>query len=73
MATAEYTVRPHAGGWVVEHEGELSTSYATKEAALEAAIGPASNAIKEGLGVMIVVPPRVAASESALGGAADLS
>jgi len=33
-----------------------STAYATKEAALEAAVMAASNAIKEGFGITITVP-----------------
>ena len=66
META-YTIVPHENGWGVEHNGQVSGPYATKEAALEAAIGPAANSIKEGYGVRIHVPGRETAQSSALG------
>jgi len=55
MAQATYKIVPSKDGWGVSHEGEISGSYTTKEAAFEAAVGPASNAIKAGHGVTIVV------------------
>lgn len=53
-------------GWGVSHDGAISGSYMTKEAAFEAAVGPASNAIKDGHAVQITVEGS-AANEPALG------
>jgi len=55
MAEAVYKVVPNNGGWGVLHDGEVSGDYITKEAAFEAAVGPASNAIKKGQAVTITV------------------
>jgi hypothetical protein len=44
-----------SGHWAIRHDGKLCGDYATKEAAFEAAVGPASNAIKQGLAVTISV------------------
>ena len=66
MTVATYMVTPAGKGWSIEHDGVREGSYASKEAAFEAIIGPASNSIKEGLGVRIEVPAR-AAGESSLG------
>jgi hypothetical protein len=55
-----YRILPSAaGGWAFEHNGELSMSYMTREAAFEAVLGPVSNAIKEGaaIEVTIAAPP----------------
>ncbi len=41
----------------VEHEGRVTGPYATKIAAFQAAVMPASNAILEGLSVVIRSPP----------------
>ena len=43
------------GHWAIRHDGRLCGDYATKEAAFEAAVAPASNAIKEGHAVTISV------------------
>lgn len=43
------------GHWAIRHDGRLCGDYATKEAAFEAAVAPASNAIKEGQAVTISV------------------
>ncbi|MCS0501233.1 DUF2188 domain-containing protein [Ancylobacter mangrovi] len=53
--------------WHVERNGETSIPYATKEAAFEAAVAAASNAIRNGHEVVIVVPG-VRRGESLLGG-----
>ena len=45
----------HYGAWGVEHDGQMTGPYDTKEAAFEAAIGPASNAIKQGYAVSITI------------------
>ena len=60
MAQAIYKIVRHNGGWSIMHDGEFSAEYLTKEAAFEAVLGPASNAIKTGQAVTITVP----ASES---------
>lgn len=56
MDCAVYTIVGHNGKWSVAHDGALTGSYATKEAAFEAAVSAASNAIKAGHGVQIEVP-----------------
>jgi hypothetical protein len=58
MGLASYKVVRHQDGWAVDHDGNVAGSYATKEAAFEAAVGPASNAIKLGHEVRIVVTGR---------------
>jgi hypothetical protein len=55
MVEAVYRIVAHNGGWGVLHEGTVSGDYITKEAAFEAAVGPASNAIKNGQAVTITV------------------
>jgi hypothetical protein len=66
MNSATYDVVPNRGGWGIAHDGKVHGRYATKEAAFEAAVGPASNAIRDGLAVRITVEGS-AAGESALG------
>jgi len=56
MGRAIYRIVPHRGGWGVDHNGSIAGPYASKEAALEAAVGPAMNAIKLGDAVDIEVP-----------------
>ena len=55
-ANATDEVIPYEGGWGVDHQGSVVGPFVSKEAALEAALGPAMNAIKEGHGVRLVVP-----------------
>jgi hypothetical protein len=57
MERAYYSiVKVNGGGrWAIRHDGKLSGDYATKEAAFEAAVPPASNAIKQGHAVTITV------------------
>jgi hypothetical protein len=55
LALAAYKVVPNRGGWGIDHDGRVLGRYATREAAFEAAVMPASNAIKEGLAVQITV------------------
>lgn len=67
-----YRVVGTEGVWHVAHTDEAgadqtSMAYATKEAAFEAAVSAASNAIKAGNDVSILVPG-ARADESALGG-----
>jgi hypothetical protein len=66
MGQAVYKIVETKDGWGVSHHGKVSGSYMTKEAAFEAAVGPASNAIKEGHAVQISVEGS-ATGESALG------
>lgn len=67
METETYNVIRGASGWTIAHNSKPEGSYATKEAAFEAAFGAASNAIKDGAGVSITVAPRKA-GETAIGG-----
>jgi hypothetical protein len=55
MSQAVYKIVEVKDGWGVSHQGAVSGSYKTKEAAFEAAVGPASNAIKDGHSVQINV------------------
>jgi hypothetical protein len=55
MSHAVYKIVAHNGGWGVLHDGIISGDYMIKEAALESAFGPASNAIKIGQAVTITV------------------
>ena len=57
MERAYYSIVKVNGGarWAIRHDGRLSGDYATKEAAFEAAVTPASNAIKQGQAVTISV------------------
>lgn len=61
-----YEVVGHEAQWRVAYEGERGMAYATKEAAFEAAVAAASNAMKDGHEVTIRVPGAVA-GESMLG------
>jgi hypothetical protein len=56
MQIARYRIIAAGDEWTVDADGDRKGSYATKEAALEAAVGAASNAIKLGHGVEISVP-----------------
>jgi hypothetical protein len=56
MNSASYRVVPSQSGYAIEHEGRIEGSYATREAAFEAIVAPASNAIKDGLAVAIEIP-----------------
>jgi hypothetical protein len=56
MSVARYVVVGKDGSWSIEHDGQCEGEYATKEAAFEAAVGAASNAIKDGHSVTINVP-----------------
>jgi hypothetical protein len=55
MKSATYKVIAHRGSWAVEHDGEVTGPYDTREAAFEAAVGPASNSIKLGYAVSLSV------------------
>lgn len=55
MGQARYNIVRHNAGWAVSHDGALMADYETREAAFEATILPASNAIKQGHGVVITV------------------
>ncbi len=59
---AVYRIVPADGGYCVEHAGQKSGPYFTREAAFEAAVFPASNAIKDGYDVAIEVKRSGAAS-----------
>jgi hypothetical protein len=54
MERLEMEIVPAPNGWVLVENGKRGTAkYATREAAFEAIIGSASNALKEGLEVSI--------------------
>nr|WP_307060212.1 hypothetical protein [Ancylobacter vacuolatus] len=49
-------MRGSEGQWRVDSDGEVGMAYASKEAAFEAAVAAASNAIRDGYDVTITVP-----------------
>ncbi|CAA0096522.1 Uncharacterised protein [Starkeya nomas] len=51
-----YHVRGDEGEWRVETDERAGMAYASKEAAFESAVAAASNAIRDGYDVVIVVP-----------------
>jgi hypothetical protein len=56
MERIYYSIVKMSGtGWAIRHDGRLAGDYATREAAFEAAVGPASNAIKQGHAVTVSV------------------
>jgi hypothetical protein len=67
MKSAAYDIKRHGEGWGVDDDGKVNGPYDTKEAAFEAVLGPASNAIKLGYAVSITVAPSEG-REPALGG-----
>jgi len=67
MGQANYKVVSDGESWSVDHDGGRHGTYTTKEAAFEAIVGAAANAIKAGHEVSIVVPGREAGNKTALG------
>jgi hypothetical protein len=64
----KYHILHGNGGWAIsQNESGPEGSYATREGALEAVYLAASNDIKKGRGISIVVDPP-AAGEAAIGG-----
>jgi hypothetical protein len=59
MALTRFNVAPDDNGWKVDTNDGASGPYLTREAAFEAVIGPASNALKQGDEIRIVIeaPP----------------
>jgi hypothetical protein len=59
MALTTFNVAPGAEGWKVDTNDGASGPYLTREAAFEAIIGPASNALKLGDAIRITIeaPP----------------
>jgi hypothetical protein len=55
MREAKYNIIEHERGWGIMHEGTINGEYLTKEAALEAVVVAASNAIKDGYAITITV------------------
>jgi hypothetical protein len=55
MGIAAYRILRRGDGWSVQQGNDVTDPYATREAAFEAALGPASNAIKAGDEVKIEV------------------
>ena len=57
MGMAKYEIVGTEGVWRVRHDGKAENTYATKEAAFEAAIAAASLAIRQGHEVIVTAPP----------------
>lgn len=60
MGHAKYSIEPYKSGWGVSHDGNTVGPYETKEAAYEATVAAASNAMREGHAIEIVAPGREA-------------
>jgi hypothetical protein len=57
MGLARYAIIGSPGEWHVEHDDKIAHSYATKEAAFEAAVAAASLAMRQGHEIVITAPP----------------
>jgi hypothetical protein len=55
MPLARYDIKGTAGGWTIHHDGDMSIAYTTREAAFEAAISQATNAVRMGHGVVVSI------------------
>ena len=66
MTIETYKIVRTDTGWSVNHDGRIEGDYVNKEAAFEAAVAAASNAIKDGVGVSLSVAER-SAGETNLG------
>jgi hypothetical protein len=66
LRTVSFSIVPFEDGWGVSEDGAIAGPYLTKEAALEAALGPMMNEIKRGSGIKLTIPGTVA-GESTLG------
>ena len=64
MGNAAYRITPYQGGWGVQHDGSTKGPYETKEAAFEATVMAASNALREGHAIEISAPGREAEPRS---------
>jgi len=56
MGLATYRVFGIPGEWRVDHDGKAENTYATKEAAFEAAVAAASLALRRGHQVTVTAP-----------------
>jgi hypothetical protein len=71
MGLAQYSVVAAGNGWTILHDGDVTNTYATKEAAFEAAVVAASLAIREGHEVHVSVPGREAGDDDTAPGRAN--
>ena len=67
MGLARYAVIGIPGDWHVEHDGKVAHTYATKEAAFEAAAVAASLALREGHEIIITAPGSKGGEQTATG------
>jgi hypothetical protein len=67
MGHARYAIVGTPGDWHVEHDGKIAHTYATKEAAFEAAAVAASLALREGHEIIITVPGSQDGGQTATG------
>lgn len=56
MGFANYKIFGVPGAWHVDHDGKAPNTYATKEAAFEAAVAAASLALRQGHEVSVSAP-----------------
>ena len=67
MGLARYAVVSGPGDWHVEHDSKVAHTYATKEAAFEAAAVAASLALREGHEIIVTAPGSKGGEETATG------
>jgi hypothetical protein len=67
MGLAQNQIVAQGDEWGILHDGDVKNTYATKEAAFEAAVAAASLAIREGHEVHVSVPDRSSGNQTALG------
>ena len=67
MGFAGYKVFGRPGEWHVEHDGKVANTYATKEAAFEAAAAAASIALRQGHEIRITAPGSEGGTETTTG------
>ena len=67
MKEAVYRIDRISSGWMVQHEGTSHGPYELPEAAFDAAVSSASQAIKEGLDVTIALKFSGMAADSPVG------
>ena len=58
MTVEPYKIIGTNNGWSVDYVGLIEGDYVNKEAAFQAAVTPASNAIRDGVGITISVAER---------------
>jgi hypothetical protein len=67
MGVARYAIVGSPGEWHVQHDGRVAHTYATKEAAFEAAAAAASLAMRQGHEIIITAPSSRDGAQTTIG------